>query len=166
MTEVSQRLAEREAAAPLQASPTRVTKQSEAILLPGIDKVTTAEEAVRLAAVANRNDCLILLAVADDQLLGLLTIMHQQDHPGAGEVGLVVDQPYWGQGIGRLLLEEGQYWYEHYSSLDRLVLTVYEENARARHLYRALGFTESGHLQEPLPAGGSKPAVAMTYQAK
>ena len=166
MTEVRLCLAEREDAAALLAFLNRVAGQSEAILLPGIDKVTTAEEAVRLAAVADRNDCLILLAVAGDQVLGLLTIMHQQDQPGAGEVGLVVDQPYWGQGIGRLLLEEGQYWYEHYSSLDRLVLTVFEENARARHLYTALGFAESGRLQEPLLSGGSKPAVAMTYQVK
>lgn len=161
--EVTMRLAEREDAPALLAFLQQVATESDAILLPGIDQVTEEEEAIRLAAVSDRDDCLILLAALDEEIVGLLTIMNLQNEPGTGEVGLVVAKRYWKQGIGRLLMEEGQYWYENYSSLEKLMLTAFEDNQRGIKMYGHIGYQQVGTLMEPTSTGDTKPAVRMEY---
>ena len=162
-TEITMRLAQRADAAALLAFLQGVAPESDAILLPGLDHVTVAEEAVRLSAVADRDDCLILLACLGPEIVGVLTIMNLAATPGVGEMGLVIAKRYWHQGIGRLLMEEGQYWFENYSTLDQLMLTVFDHNIWGKKLYQDIGFQTVGTLIEPSADGQVKPATKMVY---
>ena len=83
--------------------------------------------------------------------------------PGVGEMGLVIAKRYWHQGIGRLLMEEGQYWFENYSTLDQLMLTVFDHNIWGKKLYQDIGFQTVGTLLEPAADGQVKPATKMVY---
>ena len=162
--EIEMRLAEKNDAKGLLAFLRQTATESQAILLPGLDKITVEEEAIRLASVDDRNDCLILLAWLGEQIVGVLTIMHVADQPGTGELGVVVAKDYWHQGIGKLLVDEGQYWYENYSTLDELMLTVFTTNRWAIKLYQDLGFKTTGQLNEPMANGELAAAYRMVYK--
>lgn len=162
--EIRVRVAERADASRLLTFLRQAATESQAILLPGLDKVTVKEEAIRLASVADRNDCLILLACLGEEIVGVLTIMHLADQPGVGELGVIVAKDYWHQGIGRLLVDESQYWYENYSILDELMLTVFTTNQWAIKLYQDLGFQTTGQLEEPMANGELTAAYRMVYQ--
>lgn len=91
-------------------------------------------------------DQLCLLALAGDELIGVLTV---RTRPQAkvnhiGSVFLAVRQPYWGYGIGRLLLEEATEWALQEGVLARLELTVQVRNTRAVRLYEQSGFDIEG----------------------
>lgn len=73
------------------------------------------------------------------------TIDHQ---PTTGELGVVVRKKYWRNGIGRLLVDEAEYWFNTYSSLENLVLTVFEDNIPAIKLYQQLHFVATGKTVE------------------
>jgi RimJ/RimL family protein N-acetyltransferase len=59
---------------------------------------------------------------------------------------LVVDPP--GRGLGRKILEELLTITFQKLHAHRLFLDAFEDNARALHLYRSLGFVEEGLLRE------------------
>lgn len=64
------------------------------------------------------------------------------------EFGITIgEKSYWDQGLGtevtRLILEFGF----NTLNLQKIVLRVYENNPRARHVYEKLGFVEEGRLR-------------------
>lgn len=59
---------------------------------------------------------------------------------------IVVAAP--GKGLGRKILEEVIQMVFEDLKAHRLVLDVFEDNARARHLYQRLGFVQEGVLRE------------------
>jgi len=59
---------------------------------------------------------------------------------------IVVAEP--GRGLGRRVLEAVIAKAFHELSAHRLWLDVYEHNARARHVYRSVGFVEEGVLRD------------------
>jgi len=68
-----------------------------------------------------------------------------------------------GRGIGRAALEEVLDIAFKELSAHRLWLDVYEDNERARHVYRVLGFVEEGTLRECVKtAGGYRSLVVMS----
>src|SRR5215467_12179435 len=63
------------------------------------------------------------------------------------ELGISVAAGWRGQGIGRLLIEAALAWARAHPQLEKVWLTVIATNARAMHLYTALGFREEGRAQ-------------------
>ena len=64
------------------------------------------------------------------------------------EIGYHIHKKYWRNGIGRLLVDEAEYWFNTYSSLENLVLTVFEDNIPAINLYQQLHFVTIGKTVE------------------
>ncbi len=65
----------------------------------------------------------------------------------AGVIGIMVGDPYHGQGIGTALLTALLDLADHWLGLTRLELTVFADNSRAIALYQRLGFVQEGHLR-------------------
>lgn len=122
--------------------------ESNAILIPHLADVTPAQERRNIAMINSFDDCVIMLAMLGSQPIGIVTVMVLEDQPAAGELGVVVAKQYWRNGIGSLLVDEAEYWFQNYSSLQRLVLTVFAENIPAIRLYQKLGFQQTGDHQE------------------
>jgi diamine N-acetyltransferase len=58
------------------------------------------------------------------------------------------------RGLGRLILKELQRIAFHELGAHRLFLDVYEDNARARHLYESLGFRYEGIMRDAAQRDG------------
>lgn len=58
-------------------------------------------------------------------------------------LGIAVRKDYWGLGIGGVLIESALH-YARELGYEQLELGVFDDNGRARHLYRKLGFEEWG----------------------
>ena len=135
--------------------------ESDAVLIPHLDQVTADQERRNLDLINRFDDCVIMLAMLGNQPIGIVTVMVLSDQPTAGELGVVVAKDYWRNGIGRLLVEEAQYWFANYSSLNSLVLTVFTSNTPAIALYRRCHFVQTGTTVED-----GKPALQMEYRSK
>ena len=61
-----------------------------------------------------------------------------------GRLGIGVQAPYRGVGIGEALLRALLEWAATEPELERVELSVFAHNTRAINLYRKLGFTEEG----------------------
>jgi RimJ/RimL family protein N-acetyltransferase len=61
-----------------------------------------------------------------------------------GGLGIGVQTPYRGQGIGEALLRALLDWAAREPELERVELAVFAHNERALNLYRKLGFEEEG----------------------
>ena len=63
-------------------------------------------------------------------------------------LGLGVVQNWWGNGVGKRLMELSIHWAEQHSTLRKLNLQVYHTNDRAIGLYLRLGFQQEGRLRQ------------------
>lgn len=106
---------------------------------------------------AKQNDGFAIVAEVDGKIVGatdVTTKTPQQDQRHVGMVGLLVREGYRSMGVGTALLtalidkakEQGVY--------ELLMLTVFSNNERARHLYRKMGFVEFGTLPNGLKRNG------------
>jgi len=59
------------------------------------------------------------------------------------EFGVTVGRAYRGIGVGRALLEALEVW-AHEAGVEKIVLRVFESNARARSLYERFGYVSEG----------------------
>ena len=58
-------------------------------------------------------------------------------------LGLVVDEPFRGQGIGQKLLDQTERWLRE-RGVNRLTLTSGKQRTEAHKFYRRLGYAETG----------------------
>lgn len=102
--------------------------------------------AAQLEQLYHSDNNLLLLAVANDQIIGIASVKGE-NYPSVahvGEVGICIYREYWGMGLGHLLLEEVIHWAEELDVIKRLELKVQVRNERASYLYQKLGFTIEG----------------------
>lgn len=137
----------------------QTAKESDAITVPHLDQVTVEQERQNIKLINQFDDCVMLLAMSGEQLVGIVTVMMLAKHPDVGELGVVVAKKYWRNGIGRLLVDEAEYWFTNYSSLKLLTLTVFTTNLPAIKLYEQMHFVKKGIVQE-----NGQPAFRMDYQ--
>lgn len=142
----------------------QLSKESEAILVPFLDRLTVEQEARTLQEIGESADALILLAELEGQLIGIVTIMCLADEPNVGELGVAVLKEYWHHGIGSLLVDEAVYWYANYSTLDRLVLDVFKDNQAAIVLYEKYGFVKTGETKVKDCHDQMRPAWLMEFK--
>ena len=101
----------------------------------------------RLQAMLARPDYVLFLAEADHIVVGLagayLTLGLEIDNPYGRLTGLVVDEGWRGQGIGRLLLETVEDWLKQRGA-PLLLITSGLHRAEAHEFYRHLGYDKTG----------------------
>lgn len=106
------------------------------------ERLSVASEAHSIEQINQTDDNLMMLAKLGDQLVGLVTVSRIPD-TNAGEIGIAVDKPFWGMKIGTALLDEAIYWFETFSALRQLQLSVVADNERAIGLYQKMAFTKT-----------------------
>lgn len=143
---VELKLAEHDDAAMILDFLQQAKTETDAITIPNLERVTATEESGNIDEINQSDDCVIMLAMLADQMVGMVTVIRTNSESHTGELGVVVEKSYWHNGIGQLLVEEAAYWFKNYSSLHHLNLTVYEDNLPAINLYRKVGFTVTDHL--------------------
>lgn len=88
---------------------------------------------------------------ADDELVGFV-LFHpiDRERPAAGHliVRLMIDHRFQGRGLGRQALEAAVDWIVREREVRLVRLSVVPENEKARGLYRAAGFVETGELDD------------------
>jgi diamine N-acetyltransferase len=89
------------------------------------------------------------LIYRDDEPVGFVMfhpIDPERPADGHGIVRFMLDQRYQGQGLARPALRAALDWIRREHHVDRVRLSVVPENERARALYRAEGFQETGEM--------------------
>lgn len=70
-----------------------------------------------------------------------------------GHFGISVHSEFQNDGIGRVLVQALLDWASEHPVIEKVCLGVLEPNARARHLYRSLGFTEDYRKEREFKRG-------------
>ncbi|MCH5462155.1 GNAT family N-acetyltransferase [Lactobacillus sp. LC28-10] len=103
------------------------------------DEVDPAAESEQIKQISTSKQQVILLALLDNELVGLVTVLPTAEHQ-IGEIGVAVLKKFWHQGIGRELMLSGLDWAALESDFDIITLTVQIRNQPAVRLYQDIGF--------------------------
>ena len=95
---------------------------------------------------SRKNNALYLVAVLENKIIGNLTFSAGKRPRIAhtGELGISVLQEYWGQGIGTEFIKCLIEWCKKSGIIRKINLRVRNDNYKAIHLYKKLGFCEEG----------------------
>lgn len=104
--------------------------------------LSVEEEAKELDKIYASENNSVIVAVVNGQIIGIASISGSSKPKirHIGDIGIVIDQPFWGMGLGRMMMTELLEWAESSDVLKRLQLQVQRRNTRARKLYETLGF--------------------------
>jgi putative acetyltransferase len=94
-----------------------------------------------------RRDEASIVAIHDGSVIGHLGV-GREDHPVTAHVaslGMGVSPEWRGRGVGAALLAEAFRW-ARWAGIEKVGLTVYPGNDRARALYERFGFVTEGRL--------------------
>ena len=92
-----------------------------------------------------------LVALADDRIVGMLTIQMFPNRPRrrhVGRIGISVHAELQGKGVGTALMAAAVDVADNWLNLTRLELEVYADNKAAIHLYERFGFAYEGTLRQ------------------
>lgn len=123
---------------------------------PGERPVTVEQEEAFVRELQETDNGLLLLALLAGELVGVLTF-RGGDRPRlrhAGGFGISVRRPYWGLGIGSLLLDELIRWARAGGVITKINLRTRTDNERAIRLYEAKGFVREGTISRDLRIDG------------
>ncbi len=92
---------------------------------------------------------MMLLAMDGDEIAGIVTISssHKIKSRHDGELGIVVAEKYWGQGIGSELIQRSLDWCRGNGVTKRVNLITSSNNYNAIKLYMKFGFIMEGTLK-------------------
>jgi RimJ/RimL family protein N-acetyltransferase len=104
------------------------------------------KERQRIEHYTEDANSLLLVAEADGAVVGSLDFttppLRRMRH--SGRLGLSVAAAWRERGIGRLLLATLLEWARTHPTIEKVCLGVLSTNARAIHVYQAMGFAEEG----------------------
>ena len=123
---------------------------------PGEFDYTLEYEQNLFAEVAASDNSVFLLALVDDQIVGLLNYTggKRQSLRHAAVLGISVRKAWCNQGVGTALLQAAIAHARAGGVIKRLELAVYAHNARAIHVYQKLGFHQEGRRQNAVCKNG------------
>lgn len=104
--------------------------------------LTTVQMSDYLAQVAEKDNNAYLLALADDQIAGVISLtadFHERIRH-IGDLFIAVSQDFQGYGIGQILMADLIDFIQEVGVIKRLELQVQKRNERATHLYQKHGF--------------------------
>ncbi len=145
------------------------------VLFPSTDQVVTTpeeftmtveQEQAWIRSSAQNPDSIILIAEADNVIVGLLSLAAHAKKKFAhtGEFGVSVHPNYQGMGIGRKLVETLLEWAKGNAHIEKVFLNVFHTNQKAIELYRSLGFIEEGrHIKAAKQPSGEYVDVIQMY---
>ncbi len=115
---------------------------------PGEFNMTIEDEITFIDTTNKAPNQLVLVAEHKGQIVGNLNyraggrprIAH------TGEFGVSILKDYWGNGIGKALIEEMISWAKNSNIIKKIDLQVRDDNTRAIQLYKSLGFKVEGHI--------------------
>ena len=119
---------------------------------PGEFRLTKKEEFNYLKKCRAAQNCLYLLALLEETVIGTLSfeagtrprIQH------AGEFGISVLKKYWGIGIASSLIDSLLEWSTDGNKIKKINLRVRADNHRAITLYKQKGFVVEGILKNEI----------------
>lgn len=96
--------------------------------------------------IYQQDNQLILLALNHEEIIGIATLVSQEDKSfeHIGEVGITIKKDYWGIGLGTIMLEEIIELAKASTTTKRLEINVQKRNTRAFSLYEKVGFSIDG----------------------
>jgi RimJ/RimL family protein N-acetyltransferase len=114
----------------------------------------TERKVIELLRAADNS--VTLVAVISGEIIGALQIQGQMSPRmrHAGWLGITVARDFWGEGVGRGLMDWGVRWAEESVVVRKLNLLTHAENARAIAFFRKFGFVEEGRLSRMLFSEG------------
>jgi RimJ/RimL family protein N-acetyltransferase len=146
-----------------------VLQQSRFLLLePDEYQPTLESETKFIEHYENSENSILLLALDDDNAIGHIVAqgMNFQRNRHSASVYMAVHQDYWGQGIGRRLMQRLLEWFQQ-SPLLRLELTTATDNERAFSLYKSIGFEQEGIKRQDIIIDGTPvDSYLMSYLKK
>lgn len=118
-------------------------------LSPGEFNPSLEEEIAHLEQYAAADNCLHLIALDGDKIIGSLNWGGNQRlaFRHVVHLGISVAEDWRGKGVGNQLLAAGIAWAEANPAIRRLTLEVAARNTAAIALYRKFGFEEEGILR-------------------
>lgn len=127
-----------------------------------LSKRTEQRQVIDMLRAADNG--VVLVAVISGEIVGALQIYGQMAPRmrHVGWLGITVARDFWGEGVGRGLMDWGVRWAEESAVMRKLNLLTHAENARAIAFFRKFGFAEEGRLSRMLYSeGGFSDAVCM-----
>ncbi|MHA4809693.1 N-acetyltransferase family protein [Flavitalea flava] len=128
--------------------------------------ISVGDEKTWINKANQHPDALTLIAVNNDQILGLLFFSpgNKKKNSHAGEFGVSVHPDFQGLGIGLSLLERLLKWAKDNKNIEKVFLNVFDTNEKAIRLYKALGFKEEGrHIKAIKQISGEYADVLQFY---
>jgi RimJ/RimL family protein N-acetyltransferase len=116
---------------------------------------TLDQEREQLAAFAASSDAIMLVAEADGQIIGELSlraISSRRAVKHVGTLGMSVRADWRGKGVGRALMTDALAWAPT-AGIKRIELYVYCRNAPAIALYEKFGFVVEGRRKAMIREG-------------
>lgn len=129
------------------------------------DEVDPATESEQIKLIGKSEQQLLLLAVLDGKVVGLVTILPTKAE-AIGEIGVAVLKRYWQRGIGRELMLSGLDWAALSSTYSTITLMVQLRNHRAVRLYQDIGFQTTQTLPVMISTGEVVTAHEMQLSVK
>jgi RimJ/RimL family protein N-acetyltransferase len=143
----------------------KVVKQTDYLLDNEEVSYSVEEQRKSLHNLYESDNNLLVVAYDKQKIVGTTSISASSKERirHIGEVGIVVDQAYWGMGLGSLLIEDAVEWARS-SPLKRLELDVQERNQRAIRLYERFGFSIEAKKEYGVKVGNDYlPTLLMSY---
>ncbi|MFT4977125.1 MAG: ribosomal protein S18 acetylase RimI-like enzyme [Myxococcota bacterium] len=131
-----------------------VTALHRSVLEEGRYFITAADEfsgsaehkAALIRSMSRQEHCCFLVARLDEVVVGMISLrggpLRRMRHVAKLEI-FVVSQAR-GQGVGRALMDTALGWAADNPILQKIGLSVFDDNIRAIALYEKLGFSEEG----------------------
>ncbi len=134
-----------------------VGAETEYLSFCGGEYRVTPEQQEKTIDEANpSNNSTMILAVADDEIVGIGTISSNQKIKGrhVGTLGIVVAEKHCNTGIGRAMMDELIMWCRLNGITRKISLVTSQENKGAIALYEKLGFEAEGILKNEICING------------
>lgn len=121
-------------------------------------KMTLEEEKVWIKSSLEKPLTIILIAVIDNKVTGVLDFSsgHRNRIAHTGEFGMSVAKPYRNQGVGSLLLESLFDWAKATNQIEKINLQVHANNESAIQVYKKMGFLIEGVRKKELKYSDSE----------
>lgn len=107
------------------------------------------QQALSIQSTAKQENSMMILALAEDQIIGIGTISSSTKIKSrhSGELGIVVQKNYQGKGIGSQLIQQLIDWAKSNGITTRIQLDTRCDNEGAVELYKKFGFEIEGQLK-------------------
>lgn len=119
-------------------------------LAPGQERFVSHPIRSLAQAYVYREQCQPLGIYAGDVMVGYVMVIYDHDIPEYDIWHMMIDEAKQGRGFGSAALELVLDYIREkpFGDSNRVVLTCHKENTHALHLYRSMGFAETGEADE------------------